>query len=219
MTYVLVFLEGIITFVSPCLLPMLPIYVGYFIGGEAQPTRRRVLSRAFGFVLGFTLLFVLMGAFAGTIGRFFVRYSTAVNLVGGSIIVALGLIYLGVLNFPLFRGVSGKWRGGGFWTSVLMGMVFSVGWTPCVGAFLGSALVLASQTGGVVTGALMLLLYSLGLGIPFILGAVLLEQLKTIFDWLKRHSQTVNRVAGGLLILLGLLMISGLLGRLLGLLA
>ena len=219
MNYALVFLEGTLTFVSPCLLPMLPIYVGYFMGGEAEPTKRGVLKRALGFVLGFTVLFVLMGAFAGTIGGFFVEHATAVNIIGGAIIAALGLIYLGVLGFPLFKGVSGKWRGGGFSTSALMGMVFSVGWTPCVGAFLGSALVMASQSGGVLQGAAMLLLYSLGLGIPFILGAVLLDQLKGAFDWLKRHSCAVTKISGGLLVILGIAMMTGLLGRLLGLVA
>lgn len=220
MQFVLVFLEGIITFVSPCLLPMLPIYVGYFMGaGEGESSRRTVLLRAFGFVLGFTLLFVLMGAFAGTIGSFFVKYSKAVNLVGGTVITVLGLIYLGILNIPIFKGVKGGWHGGGLFTSLLMGMVFSVGWTPCVGAFLGSALVLASQSGGVLRGAAMLLLYSMGLGIPFILGAVLMERLKNVFDWLKKHSETVSRISGGLLVALGILMMTGLLGRLLGLAA
>lgn len=218
MRYALLFLEGIITFVSPCLLPMLPIYVSYFMGaGEGEGAKRGVLTRALGFVLGFTVLFVLMGAFAGTVGSFFVKHSTAVNLIGGAIIIALGLIYMGVLDIPIFKGVKSSWRGGGFWTSLLMGMVFSVGWTPCVGAFLGSALVLASQSGSVLKGALMLLVYSLGLGIPFILGAVLMEQLKTVFSWLKKHGQLVSRISGCLLFVLGILMMTGQLGRLLGL--
>ncbi|MET0017211.1 cytochrome c biogenesis protein CcdA [Oscillibacter sp.] len=218
MQYVLVFLEGIITFVSPCLLPMLPIYVGYFMGaGEGESSHRTVLLRAFGFVLGFTILFVVMGAFAGTIGSFFVKYATAVNLVGGAVITVLGLIYLGILNIPIFNGAKSGWHGGGFFTSLLMGVVFSVGWTPCVGAFLGSALVLASQSGSVLRGAAMLLLYSLGLGIPFLLGAVLMERLKNVFNWLKKHSGTVSHISGGLLVALGILMMTGLLGRLLGL--
>jgi len=123
MQYVLVFLEGIITFVSPCLLPLLPIYVGYFMGaGEGENSRRTVLLRAFGFVLGFTILFVLMGAFAGTIGGFFLKYSTTVNVVGGVVITVLGLIYLGILNIPIFKGTKGGWHAGGFFTSLLMGV-------------------------------------------------------------------------------------------------
>lgn len=221
MQYVLVFLEGIITFVSPCLLPMLPIYVGYFMGAEdnKEGSQRRGLTRAIGFVLGFTILFVLMGAFAGTVGSFFVRYSTAVNLVGGAIIILLGLSYLGILNISIFRGVAGGRQINGFWTAMLMGMVFSVGWTPCVGAFLGSALVLASKSGSILSGAVMLLLYSIGLGIPFILGAVLMDRFKNVFEWLKRHSETVLRISGGLLIVLGILMMTGVLGRLLNLMA
>ena len=218
MQYALLFLEGIITFVSPCLLPMLPIYVGYFMGaGEGESTKRSVLTRAIGFVLGFTVLFVLMGAFAGTVGSFFVKHSTAVNIVGGLIVTILGLVYMGVLNIPLFKGVKSSWHGGGFWTALLMGIVFSVGWTPCVGAFLGSALVLASQSGSMLKGAVMLLIYSMGLGIPFVLGAVLMEQLKSVFDWFIKHGQLVSAISGGLLIVLGILMMTGLLGKLLGL--
>ncbi len=222
MQYALVFLEGIITFVSPCLLPMLPIYVSYFMGSgeEGEGAKRSgVLIRALGFVLGFTVLFVLMGAFAGTIGGFFVKYSTVVNIVGGAIVVVLGLVYLGILNIPIFQGVKRSWHGGGFFTSVLMGIVFSVGWTPCVGAFLGSALVLASQSGSIVKGAVMLLIYSLGLGIPFVLGAVLMDRLKSVFGWFKKHSVLISRISGALLIILGILMMTGLLGRLLTLVA
>ena len=130
--------------------------ITFFMGaGEGESSRRTVLLRAFGFVMGFTILFVLMGAFAGTIGSFFVKYSTAVNLVGGAVITVLGLIYLGILNIPIFKGAKSTWHGVGFFTSLLMGVVFSVGWTPCVGAFLGSALVLASQSGSVLRGAAM----------------------------------------------------------------
>ena len=107
----------------------------------------------------------------------------------------------------------------GFFSSVVFGAVFSVGWTPCVGAFLGSALMLASQQGHVLEGSLMLLSYSLGLGIPFLLSAVLIDQLKSAFQWIKQHYQTINTVCGCLLILVGLLMATGLLGRFLSILS
>ena len=106
----------------------------------------------------------------------------------------------------------------GFFPALLLGTVFSVGWTPCVGAFLGSALMLASQQGHIMEGVLMLLAYSLGLGIPFLLSAVLIDALRSTFDWIKRHYGVINRVCGGLLVLLGILMATGLLGRLLTLL-
>ena len=107
----------------------------------------------------------------------------------------------------------------GFFSSVLFGMIFSVGWTPCVGAFLGSALMLASQQGHVAEGMLMLLAYSLGLGIPFVLSAVLIDYLKSAFNWIKKNYRVINMVSGGLLILVGVLMATGTLGRLLSLLS
>ena len=216
MQYLITFLEGIITFISPCLLPMLPIYVSYFAGGGERSTGK-TLSRALGFVLGFTLMFVAMGALAGTLGSFLTRHHTAVNIVLGLIVIAFGLNYLGVFRLKLFRG-SGRTlehRELSFFSAVLFGIVFSVGWTPCVGAFLGSALMLASQQGQTAVGMLMLLVYSLGLGLPFILSAVLIDRLKTAFDWIKRHYNIINTVCGVLLIAVGVLMATGTLGRLL----
>ena len=153
MQYLISFLEGVITFISPCLLPMLPIYISYFAGG-GERTTGRTLKNASGFVAGFTLVFVAMGALAGTLGSFLLRYQTWVNLIGGGIVILFGLSYMGFLKLNLFRGSRGGMRSGemGFWSAVLFGMVFSVGWTPCVGAFLGSALMLASQQGHVLEG-------------------------------------------------------------------
>jgi len=107
----------------------------------------------------------------------------------------------------------------GFFSALLFGMIFSIGWTPCVGAFLGSALMLASQQGHVVEGMLMLLAYSLGLGIPFILSAVLIDYLKNAFNWIKKNYKVINIISGSLLVLIGILMATGMLGRLLGLLS
>lgn len=220
MQYLISFLEGIVTFISPCLLPMLPVYVTYFAGG-GQRTARRTLGCAGGFVLGFTVLFVAMGALAGTVGSFLTRWQTAVNIVCGLVVVVFGLDFLGVLRLDLFRGQRRAAQTGdlNFFSSFLFGVVFSVGWTPCVGAFLGSALMLASQQGHAVEGMLMLLCYSLGLGVPFLFNAVLIDRLKTTFDWIKRHYDVINRVCGCLLVVIGLLMATGLLGRLLTLLS
>ena len=220
MQYLISFLEGIVTFISPCLLPMLPVYVTYFAGG-GQRTARRTLGCAAGFVLGFTVLFVAMGALAGTVGSFLTRWQTAVNIVCGLVVVVFGLDFLGVLRLDLFRGQRRAAQTGdlNFFSSFLFGVVFSVGWTPCVGAFLGSALMLASQQGHAVEGMLMLLCYSLGLGVPFLFSAVLIDRLKTTFHWIKRHYGVINRVCGCLLVVIGLLMATGLLGRLLTLLS
>ena len=199
MQYLISFLEGIITFISPCLLPMLPIYITYFAGGGERSTRR-TLDGAAGFVLGFTLVFVAMGALAGTVGGFLRGHQTAVNLVSGAVVILFGLGYMGVLRLPFFQG-GGRGR--------------AAGWTPCVGAFLGSALLLASQQGHVLEGMALLLVYSLGLGIPFLLSAVLIDKLKSAFDWIKRNYRVINLVSGALLVLVGVLMATGTLGRLL----
>ena len=220
MQYVISFLEGIITFISPCLLPMLPIYISYFAGGGERKTAKTVTC-ALGFVTGFTLMFMAMGALAGTVGSFLRQYATAVNIVSGLVVIFFGLSFLGVFNLKFFQGTrySVDAKSMGFFPALVFGIVFSVGWTPCVGAFLGSALMLASQQGHVVEGMLMLLAYSLGLGIPFVLSAVLIDYFKSAFDWIKGHYGIINTLSGGLLILVGIAMATGLMGQLLNLLS
>lgn len=224
MTYFISFLEGIITFISPCLLPMLPIYISYFAGGGTSDSERslsKTVRNSLGFVLGFTLIFVLMGALAGTIGSLLTKYQTALNIISGAVVVFFGLNFLGVFRLNIFSGMNKSFgtRELGFFSALLFGMIFSVGWTPCVGAFLGSALMLASQQGHVLEGTLMLLCYSLGLGIPFVASAILIDKLKSAFDFIKRHYGVINTVCGCLLIAVGVLMMTGLLGRLLTLLS
>ena len=220
MQYLISFLEGIITFLSPCLLPMLPIYISYFAGGGERTTKKTLLN-ASGFVLGFTLRFVAMGALAGTLGSFLTRYQTFVNLICGGIVILFGLNYMGILKLNLFKGVgrSMSQKDMGFFSALLFGVIFSVGWTPCVGAFLGSALMLASQQGHVLEGMGMLLCYSLGLGIPFLFSAVLIDKLKSAFNWIKAHYGIVNRICGAALVLIGLAMATGMLGKVLSVLS
>ena len=212
MQYLISFLEGVITFISPCLLPMLPVYVSYFAGG-GERTTRKTLGGATGFVLGFTLVFVAMGALAGTLGSFLTKYQTVVNIVSGLVVVFFGLNFMGLLKVNLFRGGMGRVKmTGGFFPSVLFGIIFSLGWTPCVGAFLGSALALASQQGHVVEGMVMLLVYSLGLGVPFLLSAVLIDKLKSAFNWIKAHYDVINLICGAMLVFVGVLMMTGTMG-------
>jgi cytochrome c-type biogenesis protein len=217
MQYILLFLEGIITFISPCLLPMLPIYLSYFAGEKSG--KGSGLVGALGFVSGFTLVFILMGAFSGTVGSLFLRHQTVVNIVTGAIVILFGLSFLGVIKINFGKGMNSKHlsseRTAGFWSAFLFGIVFSIGWTPCVGTFLGSALMIAAQQGSVLTGILLLLVYSLGLGIPFIVSALLIDKLKTTFDFIKRHYQVITTVSGIFLIIVGILMVTGRLGRLL----
>ena len=198
---------------------MLPIYISYFAGG-GERTAKKTLTGALGFVLGFTAIFVAMGALAGTLGSFLTKYQTWVNVISGGIVILFGLNYLGVLQLNLFGGGRRQIRAGemGFFSALIFGIIFSVGWTPCVGAFLGSALMLASQQGHVLEGMGMLLCYSLGLGVPFLISAVLIDQLKGAFQWIKSHYTLINRVSGGLLLTMGILMATGLMGRFLALL-
>ena len=221
MQYFISFLEGVITFISPCLLPMIPIYLSYFAGGKNNKGTAKTLTNASGFVLGFTIVFVAMGAFAGALGGFLQKYRVALNIITGAIVVIFGLNFLGVFKLNIFRGGTKEIRSHslGFLSSALFGMIFSIGWTPCVGAFLGSALMLASQQGHILEGVLMLLVYSLGLGIPFILSALLIDKLSGAFAFIKKHYNVINAICGGFLVIIGLMMATGIMGKYLALLS
>ena len=165
MQYVISFLEGIISFISPCLLPMLPIYITYFAAGSEKEKGRTTLKNALGFVLGFTLVFVALGLFFGTLGSFLQNYAAIVNIVLGAVVILFGLSFMEVIR-PIFG--SGGIRGAdtsnlSFFKAMIFGIIFSVSWTPCVGAFLGSALAMASVSGSALEGTVMLLCFSAGL--------------------------------------------------------
>lgn len=220
MQYLLLFLEGVITFISPCLLPMLPIYLSFFAAGDTD--RRRTLRNALGFVLGFTIVFVIMGAFMGIMGKLVREYQTVLNIVTGAIVILFGLNFMGVLKIGFLNRASqqdANVKDLNFFSSMLFGIVFSIGWTPCVGAFLGSALLLASQGGSLLQGIVMLLAFSLGLGIPFVVSALLVDRLKGAFDFIKRHYRVINLVSGLVLVIVGILMATGYMGYWLSLLS
>ena len=214
MQYFLLFLEGIITFISPCLLPMLPVYISYFASGEND--NKKTLINSIGFVFGFTIVFVTMGAFSGTVGRLLRDYVTIVNIVAGVVVIIFGLSFMGVLNIKLLSMVRRRSfirKKLDFFSAILFGIVFSIGWTPCVGAFLGSALMLAATRGTMLSGILMLLVFSLGLGIPFVMSALLIDKLKGTFDFIKKNYKIINILSGILLIMVGVLMATGLMGH------
>lgn len=218
MLYFVAFLEGIITFISPCLLPMLPVYLIYFAGETAQGNPGKTLKNAVGFILGFTCVFVLLGAFAAGIGGLLLKYRTAVNLVTGAVVVVFGLNFMGIFKLGFLNGthrIKTKTRELGFFSALIFGVVFSIGWTPCVGTFLSSALLMASQQGSVTKGIFMLLVYSLGLGVPFLISALLIDRLKGTFQFIKSHYKIINFVCGALLAVIGILMMTGLINRLL----
>ena len=219
MQYFIAFLEGIITFISPCLLPMIPLYISYFAGGKERNTKKTI-KNALGFISGFTIVFVLMGALAGTFGQLLNEYKRVVDVVTGLIVIFFGLNFLGVLKLNLFKGSrKAKTENLGFFSSMVFGIVFSIGWTPCVGAFLGSALMMAASQGQATEGIIMLLLYSSGLGIPFFISAILIDKLRAAFTFIKKHYKVINTACGCLLVVVGVLMATGLFGKFINLLS
>lgn len=213
MLFLVTFLEGIISFISPCMLPMLPIYISYFAGGADK--KRHIFSRSLAFVLGFTSVFCLLGLFAGTVGAFLATYRTAVNIVCGLLVILFGLSYLEIIPLPFFKGMQGGKKITSVFSAFLFGIIYSVSLSPCIGAFLGSALSMAATAGTAVRGVLLLLTYSLGLGLPFLLSALLIDQLSGAFTWIKKHYRIINLVCGIFLILVGVLMACGLMNLLL----
>lgn len=207
MQYAITFLEGLISFISPCMLPMLPLYISYFAGNTNK--KGHTLLRAAAFVLGFTIIFTALGLFAGTLGAILTRYRQIVNIVCGVIVIIFGLSYLEVINLPIFKGMQSGREVTSVFSAFIFGVIYSVSLTPCVGAFLGSALMMASTSGKAFQGALLLFTYSLGLGVPFLFSAVLVDQLSMAFGFIKKHYRIVNAICGVFLIILGVLMASG----------
>lgn len=271
MDYLLTFLEGLASFISPCMLPMIPLYLSYFAGedetDEQEPktpsavdkteslakttlqtvtgetgtsgnekksegTKKPVVSertdankkasnkkhlvtvRSLFFVIGFTLMFVMFGGLAGLISGYINKYKTVINIVAGAIVIVFGLSYIGLFGLPFFKGLKKSYKVDGAWSAFLFGIVFAVGVGPCTGAFLGSALALASTSGTVAKGLLLLLFYSMGIGIPFIITAVLTDKTKRLFGFIKRHFRAVKIVSGSLLVVMGVLMAAGIMDKL-----
>lgn len=210
MQFVITFLEGLISFISPCMLPLLPLYISYFAGGADK--KHRVVARAASFVAGFTLVFSLLGLFAGTLGALLARHQTAVNIISGGAVILFGLSYLEVIHLPFFKGMKSGQTAGNVFSAFLFGLIYSVSLTPCIGAFLGSALMMASAAGTALKGVLLLITYSLGLGVPFLLSAVLIEKLNGAFDFIKKHYKIINMCSGIFLIIIGIMMAFGLMG-------
>ena len=212
MQFLITFLEGIISFISPCMLPMIPVYLSFLAGDTDNKKNTAVRSAAF--VAGFTLVFCLMGMFAGTLGMLLTRHQKAVNIVTGLVVIFFGLTYLDLIPLNFLKGIQKQVSISSLFSAFLFGMVYSVSLTPCVGAFLGSAIMLASSSGSAFRGLLLLLVYSAGLGVPFILSALLLDRLKGVFGFIRRNYRVINLVCGIFLILVGILMMFGLLNRL-----
>lgn len=209
MDYILTFLEGVASFISPCLLPMLPIYISYFAGQENKSMKKTVLN-SIGFVLGFTIVFLILSIFASTFGSFISNNLKILKIIFGVVIIILGLNYMQVLKLGFLNKTKRfklNFENFNFFKSLLFGILFSISWTPCIGAFLSSALMLIASKQDLVKGIILMLIYSIGLGIPFIISAAFIEKFKKMFDFIKKNFGKVKVISGLILIGMGLYMI------------
>ena len=202
MIYLITFLEGLISFISPCMLPMIPIYLTYF-AGDVNKKNNTLLNT------------IALGIFAGSIGGVLKDYQNIVNIVCGIIVILFGLGYLDVIKINMFKGVNANGKKiTGIFSAFIFGIIFSINLTPCVGAFLGSALMMASVSGTMIKGVTLLLAYSLGLGIPIILSVLIIQKLNTAFEYIKKHYKVINNICGVFLIIIGILMMFGIMNNL-----
>ena len=209
MDYILTFLEGIASFISPCLLPMVPIYISYFIGEDENNNKKAILNSV-GFVLGFTAVFLILSIFASQLGSILSTNIRYIKIFFGIIIILFGLNYMGLLNIKFLNKSKVKsmnTKNFNFLKAMLFGILFSVSWTPCIGTFLSSALLLIAREQDMLKGIILMLLYSIGLGIPFIISAILIEKLKNVFDYIKKHYDVIKRISGVILIGAGIYII------------
>lgn len=209
MEYVFTFIEGIASFISPCLLPMLPIYISYFIGEDDKKTKKAILNSV-GFVLGFTIVFLMLSIFASSLGGMLSGYIKYVKIVFGILIILLGLNYMEILNLKFVnksRVVNNNSKDLNFVKSIIFGILFSISWTPCIGTFLSSALLLIAKQQDFIKGLILMLLYSIGLGIPFVVSVVLIEKLKNAFNFIKKHYDKIKIISGIILIVMGIYII------------
>lgn len=214
MVYLITFLEGLISFISPCMLPMIPIYITYFAGDTNK--RNNTIINSISFVIGFTVVFCILGIFAGTIGGLLKNHQNIVNIFCGIVVILFGLNYLEFINIRIFKGKNRNDRKiAGIFSAFVFGIIFAVNLTPCIGAFLGSALMMASVSGTVLKGVLLLFVYSLGLGIPIIISAALIKKLSSVFNFIKNNYKIINNICGIFLIIIGISIAFGIMNNLL----
>jgi len=216
------FAAGLLSFLSPCVLPLVPSYIGFLTGmslPEMSGRRRVAVAHALLFVLGFSLVFVLLGASATALGRALNYYQVWLQRVGGVLIIGFGLVCLGVIKAGFLsqeRRVQVDQKPVGYLGSALVGMAFGAGWTPCIGPVLGAILGLAATSQDLARGVLLLAVYSAGLAVPFLVAAVALDSFLGWFQRFRRYLPWVMRVTGVLLIFVGGLMVTGEFTRLAG---
>jgi cytochrome c-type biogenesis protein len=220
--FLVAFAAGLLSFLSPCVLPLVPSYVGFLTGmtlTEVTRRRRVALTHALLFVGGFSLVFILLGASATALGRALNYYQVWLQRIGGVLIIGFGLVCLGLFNLKLLnqeRRLHLDQKPVGYLGSLLVGMAFAAGWTPCIGPVLGAILGLAATSNDVLRGMLLLSVYSAGLAIPFLIAAVAVDSFLEWFQRFRRFLPWVMRISGVMLVLVGVLLVSGEFTRLAG---
>lgn len=210
----LLFLEGVLTFISPCILPMFPVFLMY-LSDEKRIKGKSLIMNLLGFILGFTIVFVALGATATAIGSILSSNRLLLQRVGGIVIILFGLNMAGFIHIRFLHRQSGlkmKHEGNGFISSLIFGIVFSFGWSPCLGTFLGSALILASDASTMLLGMFYLFVFSMGLGLPFFITGIIFSKFESSFSFIKKHYGVITKISGIFLILIGLLMALNLFG-------
>ena len=211
-------LAGVVSFLSPCVLPIVPPYLAYMSGvslnemsGEAAARRRATIAALF-FVMGLSTVFLLLGFTASAFGAFFLQNQLLFARISGVVIIVFGLHFLGVFRIPFLdreaRMDAGD-KGGSSFGAYVLGLAFAFGWTPCIGPQLGAILSLAASEASVARGTMLLGVYAAGLGIPFLLAAMFITRAMGVMDRLKKHMRLIERVMGGLLLLVGVAMLTG----------
>ncbi len=216
-TVPIAFAAGLVSFLSPCILPLVPGYLSYMSGitvGDEEPTARRAFLPAISFVAGFTVVFVALGATATLLGSLLRDHQELLTRLGGVLIIVMGLIFMGVIKVPwLYREARFHPKpGAGVGGSAVLGAAFAFGWSPCIGATMGAVLTMAAGRGGgggVGEGAFLLGIYSLGLGVPFILAGLGVARLTTALSFFRRHMRKINLASGILLVIVGILFVTG----------
>ncbi len=218
LVYILSFTEGVLTFIYPCILPLLPVYVLYLAGVESYEqindpdTSSKLLKNSIGFVLGFTIIFVLLGATATSLGFFLKNHLGIIQKVSGIIMMVFGISFMGIIRLKFLdfnRKYELNFKYLNFFKAILFGIVFSVGWTPCYGYFLGSALLMAGSRETIIEGMLLLAFYSFGLGLPFILTALVFNRIKNLLRNISKYGKIIKIVSGLILIFAGILSYTG----------
>jgi len=207
---------GLLSFLSPCVLPVVPPYLAYMSGvsmGElrAGASRRATLTALF-FVLGLSTVFLILGFTVSAFGAFFLQNQTVFNAVAGLVVMFFGLHFLGIFRIPFMERearIDAGDRGGSAFGAYLLGLAFAFGWTPCIGPQLGAILSMAASEANLARGTFLLGVYAAGLGIPFLLVAAFFPRLSGLMNWMKRHMDRIERIMGLLLWTIGLLMLTG----------